>query len=203
MRVAQLCVDYEPKKKATELTQTWLSKFVFSLITKLYLVEFKLYRIFTIIHFFLIWSWMVLRFVGFFQFLLPLLLFVCCLLIFKSLTCWFMFVGMWMELAEAQLNYAFGQTDTLLEALEVPPATSVEMPVRSQKVSSTLLFPRSSIAPAISIRDLMKRFETHWCQSLSCHVLFLHYILKWLSTYTLWTQCCDTDQKMNYYKIGH
>jgi len=25
-----------------------------------------------------------------------------------------------MELAEAQLNYAFGQTDTLLDALELP-----------------------------------------------------------------------------------
>lgn len=33
-------------------------------------------------------------------------------------------IGMWIELAEAQLNYAFGQTDTLLEALDVPPTSN-------------------------------------------------------------------------------
>ncbi|XP_067939776.1 uncharacterized protein [Watersipora subatra] len=35
---------------------------------------------------------------------------------------------MWMELAEAQLNYAFGQTDTLLEALDAPPTESSTQP---------------------------------------------------------------------------
>jgi hypothetical protein len=37
----------------------------------------------------------------------------------------FISVGLWCEMAEAQLNYAFGQTDTLLEALAQPPTTSV------------------------------------------------------------------------------
>lgn len=33
--------------------------------------------------------------------------------------------GMWIEMAEAQLNYAFGQTDTLLEALNAGPGSKV------------------------------------------------------------------------------
>ena len=44
--------------------------------------------------------------------------------------------GMWIELAEAQLNYAFGQTDTLLEALDVPPSNTVQQQSIAHKVLS-------------------------------------------------------------------
>ena len=41
-------------------------------------------------------------------------------------------------MAEAQLNYAFGQTDTLLEALAQPPGSAGEDRTRKVCVDSTL-----------------------------------------------------------------
>ena len=41
-------------------------------------------------------------------------------------------------MAEAQLNYAFGQTDTLLEALAQPPGSAGEDRTRKVCVNSTL-----------------------------------------------------------------
>ena len=51
---------------------------------------------------------------------------------------------MWIELAEAKLNYAFGQTDTLLDALEVTRGSKS----RSSTPQKVLLSAKSCEQPA-------------------------------------------------------